>query len=65
MNIRKARDNADRVKAGTKLVVEGTVGMPKKTWQNIISADMHLLRVDLRDTKALMKRRAIGRRKSL
>ena len=42
------KDNADYVKACTRLVVEGTVrvGRPRKTWQNTLSADIHLPKVD-------------------
>ena len=55
----------DWVKAYSKLVMEGTVGTPKKTWQNTISADMRLLGVDSRDAKALVKLRATRRLKVL
>ena len=43
------KDDADYVKACTRLVVEGTapVGRPRKTWRNTLSADMHLLKVYL------------------
>ena len=43
------KDDADYVKACTRLVVEGKVpaGRPRKTWQNILSADRRLLKVDL------------------
>ena len=43
--------DADYVKACTRLVMEekAPVGRPKKTWWNTLSADMHLLKVVLRD----------------
>ena len=42
------KDDADYVKAYTRLVVEGkaSVGRPRKTWQDTLSADMRLLKVD-------------------
>ena len=45
------KDDADYVKACTRLVVEGKalVGRPSKTWQNTLSADMRLLKVDPQD----------------
>ena len=45
------KDDADSVKAFTRLVVEGKapVGRPRKTWQNTLSADMRLLKVDPQD----------------
>ena len=51
------KDDADCVKACSKLVVEGkaTVGIPKKTWQN------NLLKIDPRDIHNRVKWRAIGR----
>ena len=50
--------NVDYVKACTRLVVEGKgpVGRPTKTWQNTSSADMHLMKVDPRDTHDQRKR---------
>ena len=42
------KDDAVYVKACTRLVVEGTasVGRLRKTWQNTMSIDMRLLKVD-------------------
>ena len=42
------KDDADYVKACSRLVVEGKapVGRSMKTWQNTLSADMCLLKVD-------------------
>ena len=42
------KGDADWVKACTRSLVEGTspVGRPTKTWQNTVSADMRLLKVD-------------------
>ena len=53
---------ADYVNACTRLVVEGKVpvGRPSKTGQNILSADMRLLKVDLRDVYDRKKWTAIG-----
>ena len=44
------KDDADYVKACTRLVMEGKapVGRPRKTWQNTMSIDMRLLKVDTR-----------------
>ena len=51
------KDDADCV----RLIVEGTshVGRPRKTWQNTLSADMHLMKVDHRGIQDQMKWRAI------
>ena len=59
------KDNADYVKSYAGLVVEGKgpVGRLKKTWQNTLSADMRLLKVDCRNIHDLNKRRAIRQRK--
>ena len=56
------KDNADCAKACTRLGVEGkvSVGRPRKTWQNTVSADMRLLKVDTRDAHNQKKGRAIG-----
>ena len=45
------KDDADYVKAYTRLVVEGTapVSRPEKTWRNTLSADMRLLKFDPQD----------------
>ena len=55
------KDDADYVKACTRLVVEGKapVGRPRKTWQNTLSADMHLLKVALQSIHERKKWRAI------
>ena len=47
----KRKDDADYVMTCTRMVVEGkaSVGRPRKTWQNTLSADMSLLKVDPRD----------------
>ena len=39
------KDNGNYVKACTRSMVVGTalVGRPRKTWQNTVSADMHML----------------------
>ena len=54
----ESNGDADGVKACTRFVVEGTapVVRPRKTWQNTLSADMRLLKVDHQ-----VKWRAIGR----
>ena len=59
------KDDADYAKACVRLVVEWTasVNQPKKTWQNALSADMRLLKVDPWDVHDRKKCRAIGRRK--
>ena len=43
-------DDADYVKVCIRLVVEGkvSVGRPRTTWQNTLSADMRLLKFDRR-----------------
>ena len=47
------KDEADNVKACTRLVVEGkaSVDRPRKTWQNTLSADMCLMKVNPRTFK--------------
>ena len=56
------KDNVDYVKACTRLVVEGTapVGRPRKTWQNTLSTNTRLLKVDPRGDDNDRKNRAIG-----
>ena len=41
--------NADRVKTCARLMGKAPVGRPMKTWQNTVSADTHLLNIDLQD----------------
>ena len=59
------KDDADCTKACARMV-EGTalVGRLNNTWQNTLSADMRLLKVDPRDIHDLEKWIAIGRRKA-
>ena len=47
------KDDGDYVKACTRLVVEWMVpvGRPRNTWQNNLSADTCLLKVDVHDRK--------------
>ena len=56
------KNDADYVRACTRLVVEwkAPVGRPRKTWQNTVSADMRLLKVDPQDAHDRMKWSAIG-----
>ena len=56
------KDEADFVKACTKLVLDGTalVARLRKTWQNTLSANMRLLNVDPRDVHHEKKWRVIG-----
>ena len=53
--------NVDWVKTSAKLVTERTapVGRAKTTWQNTVSADMHLQKVYPRDVHDQLKLRAI------
>ena len=47
----KRKDDANYVKASTRLVVAGKapVDRPRKPWRNTLSADMRLLKVDSRN----------------
>ena len=62
----ETKDDANCVKACTRLMVEGTVpvGRLRNTWQNTLSADMRLQKVDPRDGHDRKKWRAIGRLKA-
>ena len=44
------KDGGDYLKACTRLVLEkkASIGRPRQTWQNTLSADMRLLKVDCR-----------------
>ena len=60
------KGDVDCVKACSRLVVEGTapvVGL-KNTWQNNVSADMRLVKVDSGDIHERMKWTAIGQLKA-
>ena len=60
------KDDADYVKACTRLELEGKApdGTPRKTLQNSLSADMCLLKVGPWDVHDGKKLKALGQRKA-